>query len=181
MNELFVRFQKSDFGSPDDPLKGASDFCALEQLRRLGTLGRLGIDKEEFVKAERETRIELLGIADLQNQEKKPPHRPPSVDAALKRDRIIEAVYFELVRHPLKWPMKNIIGDVGIAYGVNKSTIYDCFKIDRERKKTIKASVTHLVFGPSMLALALHSCGAAHATAIDLTGILFDLTGIHFC
>ena len=66
-----------------------------------GELSRLGIiDPEAVALADREKRTDLLGIACLRDRKHNPAHRPPTVDAALLRDKIVQAVLFERVSHP---------------------------------------------------------------------------------
>ena len=54
------------------------------ELARLGAFERAPwVDSEAFAAADYELRIALLGVGDLGDRKKNPPHRPPSVDTAL--------------------------------------------------------------------------------------------------
>ena len=88
MNELFSRFKNSDFGDtgiPESDFVALSDPSLLAHQQRLGRLERLGINKEEFARAERAVRVDLLGVRDLRGRRKargrQGPICPPTVRA----------------------------------------------------------------------------------------------------
>jgi hypothetical protein len=116
-------------------------------------LARLGvIDGKAVASTDRERRTELLGVAHLQDQQPKPRHRPPNVDAALLRDKIVQAVLFERVAHP-DTHKKEIIGKVGDHYGVGRAYIYRCFKqISPERRAEIERSIIVMTLWPYAMA-----------------------------
>jgi hypothetical protein len=155
MEELFSRFKTSDFGdtsTPESDFVAFSDPSLLAHQQRLGRLKRLGINKEEFASAEREVRIDHLGLGDLTNRKTNPRHRPPSANTALDKDGIVQMVLFERALFPDQ-SMKSIINDVHDAYGVERSYVYRCLEeCDPKRRQEIEMSVMRLVFGGELLA-----------------------------
>ena len=125
------------------------------ELARLGAFERAPwVDSEAFAAADYELRIALLGVGDLGDRKKNPPHRPPSVDTALKRDRIVQAVLFEAATNFEK-PMKQIIGEVGDHYRVKDRRVYDCIEeTPPERRKAILESILVMCFWPYAMMLA---------------------------
>jgi hypothetical protein len=154
MNELFSRFKNSDFGdtgTPESDFVALSDPALLAHQQRLGRLERLGINKEEFARAERAVRVDLLGVRDLTNRKTNPRHRPPSADTALNKDRIVEMVLVERALHPHR-SMSSIINDITDEYGVRRSWVYRCLeKCDPKRRQEIEMSVMRAIFLPEML------------------------------
>ena len=116
-------------------------------------LARLGeIDRDAIAPFDPEHRIALLDVENLRDQEHKPRHRPPTVDAALKRDKIVQAVLYEVAAHPEK-QMKEIVGKVGDYYGANSQYVYRCFaQISPERRASIEQSIMVMTLWPYAMA-----------------------------
>ena len=131
----------------------ASDFIlGSVELERLGEFDRAGIDHRQFVAIEREVQVAILGIDALRDRKENPRHRPPRIDAAVLRDKIVQAVLFEGCADPKK-QRKKIVSEVGAYYGVERAYIYRCLrKVGPERRKQIVESIIQPKFLGKMIA-----------------------------
>jgi hypothetical protein len=112
-------------------------------------LGRLGIiDREASAPLNRELRIALLGIEGLRDQKQKPRHRPPTIDAALLRDKIVQAVLFERISHPKKQRKRLLARLANIQEWADR-----CLrKISPERRASIEQSIMTMTLWPYAMA-----------------------------
>jgi hypothetical protein len=93
---------------------------------------------------DRAARIEMLAIRNLYRPGHHPPNRPPTIDAALKRDGIAQAVAYMGAMHP-EWSKKEINGRIKQYCGVSRSYIFETLKdVDPERWTNIQHSAAAL-------------------------------------
>ena len=89
---------------------------------------------------DRLAKVQFLGIRDLYDPGHHPRHRPPTVDAALKRDDIAQLVAFARALQP-DWPEKEIRYRVCKYFGVKRTYYYRALKeIEPERWRILQAS-----------------------------------------
>jgi hypothetical protein len=89
---------------------------------------------------DRLAKVEFLGVRDLYNPGHHPQHRPPTVDATLKRDDIAQLVAFARALHP-DWLEKEIIYRVCKYFGIKRAYYYRVLKeIGPERWRVLQAS-----------------------------------------
>jgi hypothetical protein len=89
---------------------------------------------------DRAARIQILGIRNLYRPGHHPPNRPPTIDAALKRDEIAQSDAYMRAVHP-EWSKKEIISGIRKYYGVGRSYIFEAIKdVDPERRENFEGS-----------------------------------------
>ena len=89
---------------------------------------------------DRAARIAILGIGDLHKPGHHPRHRPPTVDAALKRDEIAQTVEYLRALFP-QWPKERSILEAADLHGVERAYVYRARQnVPRERRQNMKAS-----------------------------------------
>jgi hypothetical protein len=87
---------------------------------------------------DRTARIAILGIGDLGRH--RPRHRPPTIDAALRRDEIAQFVIYYRAIDPLA-PDEQSIGAAEDFFNVSRGWVYRCLeKVDPARLEIMKAS-----------------------------------------
>ena len=85
-------------------------------------------------------------------RDQRPRHRPRTIDAALKSDKVVQAVLYEVAAHPEK-QMKEIVGKVGDHYAANSAYVYRCFaEISPERRASIEQSIIAMTAWPYAMA-----------------------------
>ena len=124
------------------------------ELARLGEFDKAPwINSGALASADHELRIAVLGIGHLRNRKKNPRHRPPSVDTALNRDRVVQAVLFEAITNFEK-SMKQIVGEVGDDYGLRRRRVYRCIEeTPPERRKAIVEAIIGQTLSPYAMML----------------------------
>jgi hypothetical protein len=86
---------------------------------------------------DRAARTAILGIAHLKT-DPHPRNRPPTIDAALRRDEIAQWVAIMRALHP-EWPEKEIRARICKYYGVKRSFYYKVLTgVDPERWKNMQ-------------------------------------------
>jgi hypothetical protein len=91
---------------------------------------------------DRLAKMQILGIRDLYNPGHHPQHRPPTVDAALKRDDIAQLVAFARAVHP-DWKEKEIRYRVCKYCGIGRAYYYRVLKeIEPQRWRVLQASAS---------------------------------------
>jgi hypothetical protein len=76
---------------------------------------------------DRLAKIQMLDLRDLYRPSHHPPHRPPTVDAALRRYEIAQMVAYVRAAHP-DWPEKEIRHRVCRYFGINRAYYYRVLK-----------------------------------------------------
>jgi hypothetical protein len=94
--------------------------------------------QSQLQRLDRLAKIQMLGIRDLYQPGHHPPHRPPTVDAALKRYEIAQMVAIVRAVHP-DWPEKEIRYRVCKYFGVERAYYYKALKeIDQQRWRDLR-------------------------------------------
>jgi hypothetical protein len=109
-------------------------------------IGDLRMTKTQFLAFERAVRVNMLGIRDLYKPGHHPRHRPPTVDAALKREEIAQFVGIYRALHPFEDKKESIAAAVNY-FGCKRAYVYKAWKQTRpERRKVYRgiASVLRL-------------------------------------
>jgi hypothetical protein len=93
---------------------------------------------------DRLAKIQILGIRDLYKPGHHPPHRPSTIDAALKRYEIAQMVAIVRAVHP-DWQEKEIRYRVCKYYGVKRAYYYRALKqIEPEKWRDLEYFATVL-------------------------------------
>ena len=94
---------------------------------------------------DRLVRSHMLGVSDLLAKRKSNPrYRPKTVDAPLRRDKIVQMILYAEATNPT-WQRKKIVADVGEALGVSRAHIFNALKrVDPERREHIKCAARAL-------------------------------------
>ena len=88
---------------------------------------------------DRVVKVQMLGLAHLQSNNH-PPHRPPTIASALKRDDIAQFVEYYRALHPRRPKEESILAAAEYA-GVNRAYAYRAWaSVSAERRQALKAS-----------------------------------------
>jgi len=111
----------------------------------------MGEDIELLQRLDRLVKVQMLGIDDLYKPGHHPRHRPPTVDAALKRYDIAQIVAITRAVHP-DWPEKEITYRVCKYFGIKRAYYYRVLKeIEPQRWRDLE----------DFAAVFAEQCGAA--------------------